>query len=181
MNDQKSSKNPSGNLWVSFAVLVVCLLVLGVVGLTTWRILWVTKVDNYELAFNYNWWDGKVEKINRTGWITRTPIINSVHTIDLRPYQISITADIQKNVSSGQSGIGARILNAKLVRFNPKGLDTFIEWHGRAAGNDTREMLEILKAYAFNWEGGRSCPFLTVLGVVAPNQIEPTPANPPGK
>lgn len=169
--------------WAKLVVVIVCLALLAIAGLTVWRILWVTKVDNYELAFNYNWWTGKVEKIDRTGWIIRLPIVNSVHTIDLRPYQISITADIQKNVSGGPSGggIGARILNAKLVRFNPKGLDTFIEWHGRAAGDSTREMLEILKAYAFARDEGQGCPFLTVLGVVSPNQNAQLPVNLPAK
>lgn len=168
--------------WATLFSIIISLTFVGLVGFTVWRVLWVTKVDNYEMAFNYNWWTGQVEKIDRTGWIIRWPIVNSVHSIDLRPYQISITADIQRNVSSGSSGIGARILNAKLVSFNPKGLDTFIKWHGRSAGDDTREMLEILKAYAFARDEGRDCPFLTVIGVVSPNQNGPLPAaNPPEK
>ncbi len=149
-------------------VIALSLVVVALICLVTWRMFWVTKVDNYELAFNYNWLSGQIERFERTGWVTRTPIINSVHTIDLRPYQISITADIQRNIDGRQSNLGARVLNAKLVRFNPEGLNKFIEWHGRGAGDKTSEMLEILKAYAFNASGGKDCPFLTIVDELSP-------------
>jgi len=172
MKNQTDLQSLFTGFWRRLTAVIVVLVGLVSIGSFLFRISCVTAVDNYELAFNYNWWTGKIEKLDRAGWIIRWPIVNSVHTIDLRPYQISITADIQKNVSGSSSdrGIGARVLNAKLVRFNPEGLDTFIEWHGRRAGNNTRQMLEILKAYAFDSEGGRGCPFLTVSGVVTPNQ-----------
>ncbi len=141
---------------VSAALSIFCFLV--------WRILWVTMVDNHEFAFSYNRLDGKIEVINRTGWIVRTPLVYTVHTIDLRPYQISITADIKMDIGGfDRSGnVGSRVLNAKLVRFNPAGLKTFLEWHGRKAGNNHDNMLEILKAYAFDVSQGKDCPFLTI-------------------
>ena len=117
----------------------------------------VTFVDNYEFGFAYDKVTGKIEKIERNGWIVRWPIRYAVHTIDLRPYQVQI-------------GFNQRVLNAKLVRFNPEGLEMFIEWHGRSAGDDTTNMLEILKCYAFDREDGRDCPFLAVVSELAPGQ-----------
>ncbi len=128
----------------------VALGVLVFVGLIIFRALWVTSIDNYELGFVFNRSTGKIQTIDRKGWVIYTPIKYSVHTIDLRPYQVSISAN-------------SRILNAKLVRFNPDGLDTFVEWHGRDAGDLTPNLLEILKSYAFATDGGKNCPFLTVV------------------
>ena len=162
-----------------FGIWCGVVLVFGLIGLAIFRMFFVTMVDNYEFAFNYNRVTGTVEKIGRTGWVVRSPFIHAVHTLDTRPYQISITANIQRNLaSSGQGGVSARVLNAKLVRFNPAGLETFIEWHGRSAGDDLDNMLEILKAYAFNQNGGRDCPFLTIVDELSPRQL-PQTANTP--
>lgn len=164
---EKSNSGLGGLIWIGIGL--GALVVVGLGCLLIWRMFWVTMVDNYEMGFCYNRLTGKIEVVSRTGWIVRTPIINSVHTIDLRPYQISIVANIQRNAASASgSTIGSRILNAKLVRFNPKGLETFIEWHGRNAGDSLDDMLEILKAYAFNKDEGRDCPFLTVVSEIAP-------------
>jgi hypothetical protein len=132
-----------------------------------WYIAWVSFVENYEYGFTYNKFTGEVKAIGHTGWVVATPWKYSVHAIDTRPYQISITADIQ---SSSVSGANQRVLNAKLVRFNPSGLKTFIEWHGRGAGDNLGELKEILKCYAFDRDEGRDCPFLEVVSVLAPSQ-----------
>jgi hypothetical protein len=63
-----------------------------------------------------------------------------------------------------------RVLNAKLCRFNPAGLKTFIEWYGRSAGDSVTDLKEILKCYAFAADGGESCPFLIVESEIAPTQ-----------
>jgi hypothetical protein len=133
-----------------FFTLVAVLVVIIVVGLIGFRMTCVTFIDNYEFGFSYDKLTGKIEKIDRSGWIVRPPFIYSIHGIDMRPYQVSISAN-------------QRILNAKLVRFNPEGLDKFVEWHGRDAGDDLYTMLEILKCYAFDRAEGRDCPFLTVI------------------
>ncbi|MDD5050783.1 MAG: hypothetical protein PHV93_03525 [Candidatus Pacebacteria bacterium] len=133
---------------------------LGVLGLAAWFMFWVTFVDNYEFGFAYDKFTGKIEPIEHTGWVSRTPWRYSVHTIDLRPYQLSISAN-------------SRVLNAKLVRFNPKGIDTFVEWHGRSAGDKLSDLQEILKCYAFDRAEGRDCPFLTVIQELAPGQGMP--------
>lgn len=137
-----------------------CGLILGicmVVGLFFFRVLWVTNVEKHQLGFSFDRKTGEIEKFDRTGWFIRTPIRYSVHAIDMRPYQLTISAN-------------ERVLNAKLVRFNPKGLVTFVEWHGRSAGDHTSNLREILKCYAFDMAEGKDCPFLEVIQVIAPNQ-----------
>ncbi len=156
-NENEKGKPGLSNFSKSLGVILIFLTCLAVVGVVVWFIFFVKFVDNYELAFSYDRMTGKIEKIERTGWIFRTPIRHNVHAIDLRPYQVSISAN-------------SRILNAKLVRFDPKGLDKFVEWHGRDAGDYRDNMLEILKSYAFARDAGKSCPFLVVLDEVAPSQ-----------
>ncbi|HBI34447.1 MAG TPA: hypothetical protein DEA43_01130 [Candidatus Moranbacteria bacterium] len=149
-----------------FATLVVLTLVV-VLGGGTFRVLFCTFVDKHETCFIYDRISGQVEIPDRTGYIVRAPIIYSVHTLDTRPYQLSITANIG---SPGTSSVSSRVLNAKLVRFNPKGISTFISWHGRDAGDKLANLLEIMKCYAFDKEGGRDCPFITVLNEINPSQ-----------
>ncbi len=150
-NQQKSW----GETFLGLGIIVGVILAVCLVGLIIFRITCVTLVDNYKLGYTFDRFSGKVEKLDRTGWIVRNPFRYSVHAIDLRPHQIQITAN-------------KRVLNAKLVEFNPKGLEKFVEWHGRGAGetweatSDT-SLTEILKAYAFNENGGKDCPFLTIV------------------
>ena len=143
-------------LSIGAVVLVVALIVFGL-----WCALWVTNVDQHELGFTFdrNATAGSeaVQIIPYKGWVVRTPFKYSVHTIDLRPYQITISAN-------------ERVLNAKLVQFNPDGLQTFVKWHGRKAGDMHDRFLDILKCYAFDKAEGKDCPFLTILQDIAPNQ-----------
>src|SRR5262245_29917009 len=81
-------------------------LAVGLVGLLVFRIAFVTFVDNYELGYIYHARTGKVELLNRTGYVVATPFVNSVHAIDLRPGQVCMNAN-------------SRVLNCKLVKFNP--------------------------------------------------------------
>lgn len=131
--------------------LVLALVALIVVSMS------VTQIDNYEMGFQFDRVTGKIETIDHKGWVVRLPIRYSVHTIDLRPYQIQIAAN-------------NRVLNAKLVRFKPEGLQTFVEWHGRSAGDNTLWLLEILKCYAFDSVGGADCPFIEIIQVISPNK-----------
>jgi hypothetical protein len=131
--------------------------VLTVVLTVLWWCFCVTFVDNYELGFTYNKWTGKIEKVDRTGYVFYNPIGTSVHSIDLRPIQVKVEAN-------------GRVLNTKLVRFNPEGLDKFVEWHGRDAADagvaKPSNLMEILKSYAFNVNNGSDCPFLLILDEV---------------
>jgi hypothetical protein len=142
--------------WMAGALVVT--LVVAFFGLLIFRALWVTNQEKHEFAYAFDRYEGKIECFTNSGWIVRTPIRYSVHTIDMRPIQITISAN-------------QRVLNAKLVRFDPKGIQTFIEWHGRGAGESMNSPLgEILKCYAFDKANGLDCPFLEVVQEIAPNQ-----------
>jgi hypothetical protein len=136
-----------------FWVIIGSLFAVGFIGLVIWRGAWLTYVDNYELAYKFDALTGEIIPLERTGYIIATPLINSVHTIDLRPMQICISAN-------------KRTLNCKLVKFNPDGLQLFLAWHGRNDYDSQSEMTgslrDILMSYAFDGSG-RSYPFLTIL------------------
>lgn len=118
-------------------------------------------VDSYEIGYNFNKWRGeKIEQVSHQGYVMAIPFVNEVHTIDLRPMQVCIAAN-------------GRVLNCKLVKFNPQGLELFLSWHGRSdymgPGNTTvgvqgctTQFCEILKVYAFE-EHGIKYPFLEIL------------------
>ncbi len=142
---------------VYFGIIIVILIILGLISAP----IFITSIDKHEYGFTFNRFTGEIDSIGRTGWVVRNPIKYAVHKIDERPYQISITA---------MMGVGGRVLNAKLVRFDHKGLKTFIEWHGRKAGDNISNLLEILKCYAFAADGGKSCPFLKVESEIIPGQ-----------
>ncbi len=143
----------SGKILIAIAILIV-------VGLISIPI-WLKSIDKHEYAFTFNRFTGEIEPVGRTGWLVINPFRHSISRIDLRPYQLRITANL---------AVGERILNAKLCRFNPKGLETFIDWHGRKAGNNVENLKEILKCYAFAVDGGESCPFLIVDAEINPKQ-----------
>lgn len=136
--------------WVKFGIGAGISAVVAFFAFLVWFAVWVTHVDNHEFGFAFNRMTGQIEPLEKKGWVVRTPWWYAVHTVDTRPYQVQISAN-------------NRILNAKLVQFNPTGLDTFVAWHGRSAGDNLENLKEILKSYAFNPSGGKDCPFLTVL------------------
>ena len=133
------------------------------------RFIVVTHVENYELGYLWDARDGSITRIQHPGYIIHPPIVTYVYTIDLRPMQVCINAN-------------KRTLNCKLVRFNPAGLDKFLEWHGtndyaingtNADGRTTTGGLDdILMSYAF--DGSRTrYPFLEVLGEISANGEKP--------
>lgn len=147
-------------LWLK--ILLISLGSLAVIG-GIYGLSGLTLIDKHEYGFVFDRTNGTINPVGRTGWIWREPITHDAHKIDLRPYQLRITANVN---------LGERILNAKLCRFNPEGIETFIAWHGRKAGNDVNSLKEILKCYAFAPDGGASCPFLIVDSEIAPAQTE---------
>lgn len=124
-----------------------------------WWSAWVNYVPQNDIGFAFNKMTGQVEVLEKTGYVVATPWVKDVHSIDLRPQQVCMNAN-------------NRVLNCKLVKFNPYGangdkasklgLNTFIEWHGVSAG-DNGGVYEILKSYAFNVNDGTDCPFLSIV------------------
>jgi hypothetical protein len=143
-----------------FGYSLIGLFVVSLIAFWIWYGCWVNFIEQHEYGFTYNKFTGEIKPVSHSGWLVATPWKYGVHAIDTRPYQVAISAN-------------QRILNAKLVRFNPKGLMTFIQWHGRDAGDDVNKLTEILKCYAFDRDEGRDCPFLTVISVLSPSQGMP--------
>ncbi len=155
-----SDRTIGSRFWIDWKLVwsvIGGVVILALLTILIWFGAWVRHVDRHELGFSYDRMTGQIEILKRYGWWIRTPIRYSVHTIDMRPYQTTLSAN-------------QRILNAKLVRFDPKGLETFVEWHGRNAGDNLPNLLEILKCYAFDRAEGRDCPFLEVVSEIAPSQ-----------
>lgn len=165
-------------------IAVIVLAFLGLIGFGIFRVLFVNFVDNYQVAYKYDLrsWKpdhgkimvlakdveagGKIEKVYERGWIITPPVVVKVHTVDMRPMQVCMNAN-------------ARVLNCKLIQFNPDGLELFLSWHGRDdyeglgssatnnAGGST-VFSEILKSYAYD---GNSYPFLVVLRELKPDEV----------
>ena len=148
-------KNTLGKLGITLAVLFV----LAIVGLITFRVAFVDFVDYYEIGYRYDTFGanaGNIQILPRTGYFVTYPFRTKIHTIDGRPMQVCISAI-------------KRVLNCKLVEFNPAGIDLFLQWHGRndysnESGSDGTpgQFNQILMNYAYDGSG-RSYPFLTVL------------------
>lgn len=110
-------------------------------------------VENYELGYQFDTVSGKTTKLVnkdktfKNGYIYANPLV-FIYTIDLRPMQVSINAN-------------NRVLNAKLVQFNPTGFEKFIAMHGNA--NYSQENLkDILMSYAYD-DSSKDFNFLTIL------------------
>ncbi|HRY36380.1 MAG TPA: hypothetical protein P5230_00655 [Candidatus Magasanikbacteria bacterium] len=139
----------SQKIGIGFGIVVV----LTIFSLIVWVFGWLNYIDNYELGYKFDTLTGKVEPIERTGWVSNPPFVTKIHTIDLRPMQLCISAN-------------QRTLNCKLVKFNPEGLQTFLSWHGRGDydifGEATGSLRDIMKSYAFDGSG-TTYPFLTFM------------------
>lgn len=146
------------------AIGAVAAFVLLLLGAICFRSCCVTFVDSYELGYRYDARNGKLSHIDRTGYIVHAPLVVDVHTVDLRPMQVCINAN-------------ARVLNCKLVQFNPAGLDLFLSWHGRGdyeSGAEGR-FNAILMSYAYDGSG-KSYPFLSVIRELKPEDKIASPA-----
>lgn len=118
----------------------------------------VTFVDSYELGYRYDLRRGTTTVLNRSGYFLQPPVVVQIHTIDLCPMQVCITAS---GSTSGDDGVNGRVLNCKLVRFNPAGLTQFLALHGRD-DYDHDKLAPLLRIYAYD-DTRRVYPFLDVL------------------
>lgn len=118
------------------------------VSLLTLRTTLLTYVDNYELGYKFDALSGEISTIDHPGYVFAWPLVVSVHTVDLRPMQVCLSAN-------------QRTLNCKLVQFNKDGLELFLSWHGRA-DYGSANLPEILKIYAYG-KNPQDFPFLTVI------------------
>ncbi|OGD31314.1 hypothetical protein A3C91_03005 [Candidatus Azambacteria bacterium RIFCSPHIGHO2_02_FULL_52_12] len=154
------------NALARFGIYVVVTIVVSFLLLLVYRVVFLTFTDNYVTTYRYDLIGenkGKNTIVPRNGYVFAWPFIQKVHIVDKRPMQVCISA-IQ------------RVLNCKLVQFNPAGLDLFLAWHGRDdyENNGTREnpsqFNQILMAYAYEGSG-KEYPFLTVIRELKPSEI----------
>lgn len=104
--------------WGKIIAGLIALILVGLIGLWIYIANFLAFVDNYEVGYRFDHRVGQVTILDRTGWHRRTPFLESIGTVDTRPMQVCINAN-------------ARVLNCKLVEFNPDGLPVFLSWHGR--------------------------------------------------
>ena len=154
------------SLWarIGFRILgsfLVALLLLG-----AFRVLFCNFVDNYEWAYKFDARTGEITVLDSTqGYIITPPFLVRVHTIDMRPFQVTINAN-------------NRVLNAKLVQFerNKEGLLLFIAWHGRrdykTDDYESGGFIDIMKSYAYDG-AGRNYPFLRIIRELKPGNETP--------
>jgi hypothetical protein len=129
-----------------FSFSLLLLISISLVGGCSYRVGWLKSVDNYEIAYRWDRTDGSITRIEHTGWCRVTPLFTKVYLIDSRPMQIRIEANLGSGTSTG--GVNNRVLNAKLVQFDPKGAAQFFTYHG-LADYDQQQLSEILKIYAY--------------------------------
>ncbi len=129
--------------WVVVLITVFIL----ITGLIIYRYNWWTFVDSYELGYKYDMTTGKITVLNRTGWSRITPFISEIHTVDTRPVQIRIEANVNGSTDDNND-VNKRVLNAMLVRFKPAGLMQLLSYHGRQ-NYDQKLLAQIFKIYAY--------------------------------
>lgn len=158
------SKFWKGVIYIS-GTIIITLILAGI-----FRLSCVDFIDSYELGYKFDTRTGKTEIIKEKGYVITPPFLVKVHTIDLRPVQVCINAN-------------SRVLNCKLVRFNPKGFDLFISWHGRddydisySTGGTTSSgnLAEILKSYAYDGSKNleKDYPFIEIMKELEPGVNE---------
>lgn len=142
------------------AIIVGALLVLTIFGSLLFRATFLTFVEPTEFGYSYDYRNGQMDSMTRSGYFLTCPMVYTIHTIDLRPTQVAINAN-------------SRVLNAKLVQFDKRGWRLFVSWHGRADYANTSSggvgdaggggnLNEILKSYAYDGTTNQY-PFLKVL------------------
>lgn len=148
--------------WMKMGIGITVLTILSLLVLIAFRISFVNFVDNYELGYKFDTRTGQITILKESGYYVTPPLIVQIHTIDMRPMQVCINAN-------------KRVLNCKLVQFDPAGIETFLAWHGRgdysSYTNDAGVSFfaEILKSYAYDGSG-KNYPFLKVLRELKPEE-----------
>ena len=156
LNDWLGEENKSWKKWIITFIVMVFLLI----GLGIFRGCCVTSINNYELGYRYDLRTGDLARINHRGYVLHPPFVVEIHTVDLRPTQVCINAN-------------SRVLNCKLVKFNPEGLELFLSWHGRnnyqTGTGEGSSFNNILMSYAYDGSG-KTYPFLTVIRELKPEE-----------
>src|SRR5258708_4348758 len=119
--------------------------------------LFLNHVDINEIGVAYNSIGGKVWVQDRPGWYLTSPFVE-VATITTLPLKVTIPSE-------------AKVINTKIIRFNPVGVDQFIRMQGFSYFTD-QGLENILMGYAFS---GETYPFLEVMQENGQERVNQTP------
>ena len=114
-------------------------------------------VDINEIGIAYNSIGGKVWVQDRPGWYLTSPFVE-VATLTTLPHKVTIPSE-------------AKVINTKIVRFNPAGVDQFIRMQGFSYFSN-QGLENILMGYAFS---GEEYPFLEVMQENGKERVNTTP------
>jgi len=134
---------------VAILGILVFVVILAVIGGGIFRIFFIYEIDFQKIGFIYNRVNGTIEVAKHPGYKIIYPLFESGHEIDGRPFQVCINAN-------------NRVLNCKLIQFDPAGLNEFLRLHGRDFENQNTSLENIMRAYAFDGSG-KKYPFLRII------------------
>lgn len=129
-------------------------------GLVAFWILCLNHIAPQQIGVAYDSINGEVSVQQKPGWYVTHPFVQ-VASVDTRPFQVCLNA-------------GARILNCKLIKFNPEGASEFVKlqgfhyWNGPGSSCNncnTSEFARIMMGYAYS---ERQYPFIDVLEEIKP-------------
>lgn len=112
-----------------------------------------------EVGIAYNSVGGKIWVKSHPGWYLTAPTVE-VATISTLPTKVTIPSE-------------AKVINTKIVRFNPDGIDEFIRLQGFSYFSD-QGVENVLMGYAFS---GKKYPFLDILQDSGDETFTPKPLN----
>lgn len=127
--------------WLKWTI-AACVLVVAVL---LFYIAFLNHVAINEIGVAYNSIGGKVWVQDRPGWYFTAPTVE-VAVIPTVPLKITIPSE-------------AKVINTKIVRFNPRGVDEFIRLQGFSYFSN-QGIENILMGYAFS---GQKYPFMDIL------------------
>ncbi len=135
---------------------------IGIVGslLLSFFIFWIAclnHVEINEIGVAYNSIGGKVWIQDRPGWYLTTPFVRVAY-ISTLPMKVSVPSE-------------ARVINTKIVRFKPEGVDEFIRMQGVSYFQGST-IENILMGYAFS---GKEYPFIEVMQEAGPEKVNERP------
>lgn len=138
--------------------------IVSLVGAFLFYVFCLNHVEPQEIGISYDSLNGEVTVQRHPGWYVTSPFTR-VATVETRPFQVCLNA-------------GARILNCKLIRFNPDGAAEFVKlqgfhyWNGPSNCNNnpgcsSTEWSRIMMGYAY---AERPYPFLEILEEIKPHK-----------
>lgn len=128
-----------------------------VFGLFMFYLMCMNHVHINEIGVAYNSYDGKVTVQGNPGWYVTSPLVQVVN-LNTLPHQVTIPS-------------GAVVINTKIVRFKPEGVEEFIRLQGFSYSL-AQSLDNILMGYAFS---GKPYPFLEIMQEAGPEQMNTTP------